>query len=409
MKSIVLLLVVALTSVARGEEILVPSGESVAQMLAAHPRILAAAAEVDAAAARAQEMRIGPHEFTFDVEGTRRSIEDVDDVTEWNVGVSRGFRWPWKATVAGDLADVEVEIARARLEVVWRDLALEYARAWSEWSRAAALVRRARADHEDAEARVEIQRRNLANGVGLELELDQLVSDAAIAELALVDARRVELDARLQLHGLFSDAATTHASVPLAQVETADRLDPLEQPIARAAALQARRAILKARERGRDRLPDPEVGVFWFDELGGAETGIGASLSIPLTGRARNAASNAAHAERRAFASRSEVTGFETKITLDRAALAFESAAEALEAARRAAGAARNAVERMRRGRELDVVTMTELIIARRTARATDAIVTEREHALVRARLEWAILAGEWPAASPLRALSGAE
>lgn len=412
MKSIlcaVLVLVVTAGS-ARADEILVPSPHAVAQILRASPRVQAAEAELDAAHARARAARVGPHEISLNVEGARRSIEGDDDVNEWNVGVSRGIRWPWKGSVASRVADAGIEIAAARADQVWREVALEFAETWSEWSLARDLVRGAQDAADDANERVEIQRQRLANGMGLELELDQLVSDAALARLAREDAHRREREAWSRLRGLFPGAGHEDL-VPIPTAAPDDSLDVTNQPASRIAQLQSRRAVLRAQLAGRDRLPDPEIGVFWFDELGGTETGFGASITMPLSGRTRRAASDAAVAQKVARIADSVATGFDVRVEFDRARHSVASTERAVGLAREAADAARSAVERMQRGRDLDVVTLTELIVTRRMQRATETILIERETAHVRARLEWEILRGAWPEArvSPPAAPSGDE
>lgn len=392
----ILLLLLACPGLVRADALSIPSGDAVARLLEADPRIVAAVAEVDAARARARAMRIGPHEFAVGVEGARRSIDGSDDVSEWNVGVSRRIRWPWKLSVAGDLGDVEIALAEARLDHAWRTAAQEFANTWQDWRLARDLARRAEDGEADALERVELQRRRLANGMGLELELDQLLSDAALATLTVEDAQRAERETFARLRGLFrTDGALELVPTPSEGLDAT--VEPMDQPASRIAHLESRRAILAAQWASRDRLPDPELGVFYFDELGGAETGVGASLSIPLGGRARGAEVEAARAEKVARIADADAAALRVRVASNELQRDVGSAERALAAAEEALTAARRAVERMQRGRDLDVVTMTELIVARRTLRATEVVAVQRAHALNRARVAWAIRVGAWP------------
>lgn len=270
----------------------------VAQALAQHPMVKAAAAGVSVAQASKDKLVAGPHEFTLSMEGQRRRDMPLDvSYNEQIVGLERGIRLPGKG--AADAALGQAGITQA--EYVYGDAHHETSRlllkSWFTWQREQATA-------QEWQAQVSILRRQY---------------DVAKKRVTLGDAARLE--------ALQAEAQLTQAEAQQAQAETTARLaaneftrqfpgialpaapqlgKPQPPPALSDAWLEkllvhnhelltavaaSRRQQLVAQRSDAERLPDPTLGVKVSRERDGQERLLGLQLIIPLPGAGRAAAS----------------------------------------------------------------------------------------------------------------------
>ena len=131
---------------------------------------------------------------------------------------------------------------------------------------------------------------------------------------------------------------------------------------------EARKAQLDAGRAGRERLPDPTLGVQFANERGGEEKILGAYIAINLPGSARQATASAALAAADVASSREAAAN--QKVTAEAAAV-YHSANAALstwQASRSAAERLTRAAEMTARAYQLGEGSLNDLLAARRLA-----------------------------------------
>ena len=346
--------------------------DTVRSVIESSSGVMAARADRSVAMARAEQVRLGEYETQLDAGLARRQVRSADDSMEWQLGVSRRFRWPAKRQLDLDLARTESALAQARYTLSWQGEAEAWVRLWSAWSQASALVEVMDRRVEAARLRRDAEQVRLQHARGRAVDVDRLDRDLALARASLDTSRQSAELARLALEARFPGTAEPGLAEGL-DTETCgdpDAGEALDTAIALSPALRVARleldwADLQRRRAAYDQRADPQLGVQVFQERDGAETGLGVSVSLPITGGLRQARLVAAEGEQTSRAARlasAEQALRQTFLTLEarnlRSGLRVEQAGEALSAAQ-------TVLDRLERGRDLEAVTVLDILEAR--------------------------------------------
>ncbi|QID19354.1 TolC family protein [Nitrogeniibacter mangrovi] len=356
-----------------------PDAALVARVLLQSPMVQAADARIRVATARERELTAGPHEWTVELSGQRRranpSGAPSERFNEWGAAIDRTQRLPGKAALDAQLGAGGVDLAQVARGDALHQAARDLLGAWFEWLRGVAAVDQWTAQIASLEAQAQAVARRQA--LGDAARLDAVQAQAAVAqaraELSSAVARR---DAAAEL------LRRRYPALPLAtpaQIGEPPALDSDAQAWIdamlehnhelRLARGHSRQARLGARRAGRERTPDPTLGLFVSSERGGEEKVIGARLSIPLPGGGRRARADAAVAEAD-MAAREEAAALQ-RATAD-AATAVHGAATARQAwlaSRQASEQLGQAAELTARAYRLGEGSFDALLLAQRRAR----------------------------------------
>lgn len=350
-----------------------PAQAQVRAALESAPAVAAARADRAAALARAEQTGLGGYETSLDAGLARREVDAAGDSMEWQLGVSRRFRWPEKRRLDAELSRTETALAEAAYARAWQAGALDWAGLWVRWDRARVLegVMANRAD--DARARRDAERARLDQARGRAVDVDRLGRDLALAEAALETARQETELTRLALEARFPGTARPDlaaALVPETCVGNGSGGDPLNEmlqasPALRTARLELDHARLVRRRAEYDRRTDPQLGLQVFSERDGRETGVGVTVSVPIAGGLRAARiDEAAGQQNGRMASLAVVEAEARRAALELAARNIRTERR-LQQARDAVAAAEQVLARLERGRDLQAVTMLDILEAR--------------------------------------------
>lgn len=349
-----------------------PDDARILSVLDASPELDAARAALQGAEAERRSLAAGPYETMLGFSSDRRSVRGEGDYAEWALQASRALRSPGKrdldlkAGAAGALA------ARDSVEDARHQASLRLAGLWVEWLQAEGeiLIDREEIAVDEREVAALERRLALKDASVLELELAQAALARARAALAetqgRAEAARSALDA---LYPGLAPARPPELAAPAAPLRPLGAWIPViverSHEITIAKAIADRDAALARRAR-LDQRPDPIVGLRVFNERGGAETGAGVTVSIPLGGAARSAtvdrqaaAASIAEARYRMVARDVEAEG-RNDVAKARAGLAGWARA------REAADAAGQAAQRIARAYALGERDLTDVLAARR-------------------------------------------
>lgn len=355
-----------------------PPAEVVARVLREHPEVQAAAAQVSVEEAHRQRLQAGEHEWNVRLGGQQRRSRPAtgpeEQFNEWNAALERPLRLPGKATLDGRLGEAGVALAEAAHGDALHEASRRLLADWFAWRKEGAAVA-LWSEHLallDRQARAVHRRQQLGDAARLE---------TIQAEAALAQARSQATMAGVRLQAASETLRRRYPGLPLDMAADTDPPQPVngsatewvdailehshELMLARG---QAQRAQVQAGRAGRERLPDPTVGLQISRERAGEDRIIGAFVSIPLPGGARRAAADAALAQA-AVASRQEAAALR-KISLEAATL-YQSAQAAFatwQAADQAAERLGRAADMAARAYQLGEGTLNDLLFARRQA-----------------------------------------
>ncbi len=350
-----------------------PSAESAQAVLASHPDVRVALAALAAARAQAEKLSAGDYELGVRVTGQRRSIVDGADYSEWQAGIERPVRLLGKARLdrgigSAGVAEAEERVGDARHEAARTLLTRWYA------------VHGARSESELWRKQVEILERELdivdrrVKG-GDAARIDRVQAEAALAQARATQQqaedrlRRAQAELSAQYPGLTPPAdVRAEPSLPSGTADDWVRytLDHNHELLALGHALE--QARLQAERFEADRVPDPTVGVHVGSEQGGDERLVGASLSIPLAGRARTAQAQQQRAVAEATAQK--LDGARRRLAAE-AAINWQRASSGIESYRSlktAAEASLTHAALAQRAHELGELGLAEALLARRQA-----------------------------------------
>ena len=376
-----------------------PDEAAIARALDEHPSVLAARARTDAARARANGLKQGPHEFTFSGSYTRRSVDREGKYDEYDAQVSRALRLPGKGRLDREIGAFGVEAAENLAEDARHQAALLLAGHWFDWLSASAQARvdsAAVANYEQALKAVK-RRHELRDAA--QLDVDQASAALAAARLAAEQSGGMAALARTRLANHFPalPLPAEAPDVPLPAMAEA-RLSQLRDLVISnsheiaAAEAEARRMAALADRTDKDRLADPSVGVRVFSERGGAERGAGVVFSVPLGGSHRKALADEAGASASAARAEEQLARFTVQETADADVTEARYRLAAWQRARETVGAQMAALAKLRRGHELGEIDLADLLLGERMVhdafRIEAAARTDAVRAITKLRID---------------------
>lgn len=366
------LAIVLLASTASAEPGL-PPAEHVQKVLDEHPMVLAAKARTDAARFNAQALRSGPNEFTLTTTAVRRSVELEGRYGEYDATLTRPVRLPGKARLDRAAGDFGIVAAENRAEDAKHQTAVLLGELWWDWLGAGAEEAVNRQAVDNLIRSLDGVRRRYQLRDASQLEVDQAEAALGAARLqAEQSAGRVSFArARLasQFPGLVLPERPDELPIPMVPESGFAALRDLvisrSHEIA-AAKAEASRMQAIADRAARDRVADPTFGVRAFRERNGQETGVGLIASIPLGGGHRRALSDRAASEATASAADASAVTFDVMEMADGGLAKANASWEAWLHSRDGAKAQVAAVLKMRRGYDLGVIDLADLLLAER-------------------------------------------
>jgi outer membrane protein TolC len=366
------------------------------------PSARAAEADIDRARATADRIASGPYEIEVTASGGQRTIDDPlaseDRYTEWSAGISRTIRLPEKARIDRNLARIETELAGSALDQVLYEERQQFAMLWSDWRRAELLTETSSVQADEAWQIAELEQIAVDRGAARQIRADQLEAEASLLQLQAEKDMAAADMARAALIARYPDIRFPERPVPLdfSDDMIASLLEARAETMSayRRSQLVAEKARLQARRARSESMPDPTLGLDFGNEFGGSETSIMARITIPIGGSARRAYTQ----EMSASAKVAELNA----ITMERQFLqALEAARHSLRASivmrdkvQKASESAARVLDSIRKGYELNEITLTELLNSRRAYISTQRTAAEQRAKLEADLLEMVALTG---------------
>jgi outer membrane protein, heavy metal efflux system len=355
-----------------------PPAEIVARVLTANPSVQAAGSQVRAEEANRRRLEAGHYEWSLRLGGQQRKVTPSSGLNEryneWNAAIERPLRLPGKGGLDAQIGAAGVTLAEVAHGDAMHETSRSLLRAWFIWLRENATATQWGAQVALLEKQAKtVQRRQQ---LGDAARLESIQSEAALAQ---AQAQLAQARVRQQTAG--EDLRRRYPELPLAEQKEIAEPTPVsgsasewitamlehnhELGVARG---EAQRARIVAGRAGRDRLPDPTIGVQVMRERGGEEQILGAYISIPLPGGARRATADAALAQADAWGSREAAA---TQKVSAEAASTYYSASAALatwQSGREAAQRLGEAADLTARAYQLGEGSLNDLLTARRMA-----------------------------------------
>ena len=376
-----------------------PDDAAIGRALDEHPSVQAARARTEAARARANGLRAGPHEFTFSGSYIRRSVDREGKFDEYDAQVSRALRLPGKGRLDREIGAFGVEAAENLAEDARHQAALLLAGHWFDWLSASAQARvDAAAVTNYAAALKAIKRRHELRDAA-QLDVDQASATLAAARLAAEQSGGMAALARSRLANHFPalPLPVEAPDVPMPEIAEA-RLSQLRDLVIAnsheiaAAEAEARRMAAVADRTSKDRLADPSVGLRVFSERGGAERGAGVVFSVPLGGSHRKALAQEAGASASAARAEEQLARFAVQETADADVTEARYRLAAWHRARETVEAQMAALGKLRRGHELGEIDLADLLLGERMVhdafRIEASARTEAVRAITKLRID---------------------
>lgn len=352
--------------------------ERIDRVIRHSPELLAGESLVAAEQANRRRLEAGEQEWTLRLGGQRRrstpAAAPAEGFGEWNAALERPWRLPGKAEADAGLGAAGVDVAEAAQRVALHEQRRLLLTAWFQWLKADALSEQWTTEVDLLARQAEGIRKRRQAGDAARLEQVQAEAALAQAEAQAAQARARRENAALEL-------ARRFPGLPLERPgETADPL-PLEgtaqswvdrvvaaSPEVGAARSEARQAEIGATRAGRNRRPDPTLGIQVSRERGGEETVIGAYISFPLPGEGRRAGADGAAALAAAAGQREAAAIRQAGIEAARLHQSAAAAFAAWQASEAAAERLAQAGEMSARAHALGESSLAELLAARRLA-----------------------------------------
>lgn len=385
-----------------------PDEQVVRAAIEHHPDVAAARAQLAGNAAQRDRLRAGDYETLIDAGTLVRRGAGYVDAPDWTLSVSRPIRLPRKAEIDARTGERLVARGAINLNDVRHELGRTLLARWFESLRQASAVAILREQVDLAGRTLDIVGKRVRAGDASRLERLQAEAAVATAQAQLGSALQRAAAAAVALQRGFPEVAAVAAAGFDAGAESAAATDPASphsaspDPASPAPAatdpapsdpappeedaatwqqrivqanheIALRRAELAVREaqaeRARaDSVPDPSVGMHVYSDAGRRDRVIGAFVSVPLPGEARRHAYQAAAAA--AEEARAQVAATERRV-LAEALTAYTAATQGYRAwlANRAARAGAESAARLAvRAFELGEGTLSDTLLARRTA-----------------------------------------
>jgi len=363
-----------------------PPAEVVARVLRGNPGIQAAASQIRVEEANRTRLEAGTYEWSVRLGAQQRRVSPAaasdDRFNEWNAALERPLRLPGKAGLDAELGAAGVSLAETAYGDALHESSRMLLKAWFGWLKEGAAA----AQWEEQVALLDKQSKSVSRRqqLGDAARIETIQSEAAMAQ---AEAQRVQ--ARIRQQTAAEELRRRFPGLPVVAPASLSEPTPiagsdeewinaiLEQSHEYQLARQeAHRAQIMAGRSSRDRLPDPTVGLHVSRERAGEEKVLGAYVSIPLSGTARRAASDAAMAQadaagRREAASNQKIVA--EAVTLYQSA---QAAVASWQAGRLAAERLTRAADMTARAYQLGEGSLNELLAARRLA--NDAQIAAR-------------------------------
>ncbi len=306
--------VLLFTSAAQAQSYL-PSEAAVRVAVEQSPTVQAADAARRGAQARADGLRVGPHETVVRASGQRRWTHDGSGqrFTEGQIAIERPLRLWGKAAVDAELAEATRATGRLAAQDARHETARQLLALWFAALRAGQARQAAQGNADAAAELAHITERRLRVGDAARLEAELAAAEQARMQAALAGAEAAQTSARADLCARFPDlcpmasTSTDAATLPTppSGSETQLRLRYIEHSHEYLLAQSEEAlALHQARRTDLERRPDPTVGVFATSERGGSERIAGISISLPIGSVHRQSQAAAALADADAALSR---------------------------------------------------------------------------------------------------------
>lgn len=363
-----------------------PPAEVVARVLRGNPGIQAAASQIRVEEANRTRLEAGSYEWSVRLGAQQRRVSPAtasdDHFNEWNAALERPLRLPGKAGLDAELGAAGVSLAETAYGDALHESSRMLLKAWFGWLKESAAA----AQWDEQVALLDKQSKSVSRRqqLGDAARIETIQTEAAMAQ---AEAQRVQ--ARIRQQTAAEDLRRRFPGLPVVAPASLSEPTPipgndeewinaiLEQSHEYQLARQeAQRAQIMAGRSSRERLPDPTVGLHVSRERAGEERVVGAYVSIPLSGTARRAASDAALAQadaagRREAASNQKIVA--EAVTLYQSA---QAAVASWQAGRLAAERLTRAADMTARAYQLGEGSLNELLAARRLA--NDAQIAAR-------------------------------
>ena len=355
-----------------------PSSEVVQRVLFANPGIQAANSQVRVEEANKVRLEAGSHEWNVRLGSQQRKSSPGAGIdqrfNEWNAALERPLRLPGKGSLDAELGAAGVALAETARGDVRHEASRSLLALWFTWLHETAGARQW-AEHVEIlsqQARAIQRRQQLGDAAKLEAVQAEGALAQARAQLAQAQVREQTAGEALRRRfpGLpmeVQSRITEPVPVEGTQTEWVDAIMAHSHELLLARGITQRAQLLAGRA-GRERLPDPTVGIHVSSERGGEDRIVGAYISIPLPGGARRATSDAALAQAD-VAAREEMSAAQ-KISSE-AAILYQSAVAAFhtwQAVRESAERLNQAAGMSARAYQLGEGSLNDLLTARRLA-----------------------------------------
>jgi len=373
-----LLLAIGGTGIAAESTPNLPPAEIVARVLDTNPSIQAAGSQVQVEEANRRRLEAGPYEWSIRLGGQQRraypNSGPDERFNEWNAAIERPLRLPGKSSADADLGAAGVALAETARGDARHETSRALLKAWFAWLKenASAAQWAEQVTLLEKQSKSVQRRQQLGDAARLEAIQGEAALAQAAAQLAQAQVRQrtAAEDLRRRFPGLPLVVPASIAE-PVQVTGTAEEWitqilqHSHELGIARG---EVQRSQLFAGRTGRDRLPDPTIGMHVSRERSGEEHILGAYINIPLPGTARRATADAALAQADAYGRRE--AAMQQKITAEAAAL-YNSASAAYptwQSGRSAAERLTQAADLTARAYQLGEGSLNDLLATRRLA-----------------------------------------
>lgn len=361
-----------------------PPLQMVMKSMAINPTVLGAQAGIKAEQANQSRLEAGSYEYSVRLGSQQRTVytDPSQRFHEWDIALERPFRLPGKATIDSELGSQGVAQAKLAHGDALHESGRALLKTWFVWVR----------EHYQAKQWTE-QVALLNNQLGI-VNKRIKAGDAPRLEGLLAEAAVAQAESALQQARLREQIANTDLTQRFPGIVTPDNVQvttpqPLPNDFAywRDQILQHNHELglargdtkhwqLMASRTQADRIPDPSVGIRYANERGGEEHLVGLSLSIPLPGQARRAASDNMLAYSEVAAQKEAGTlarlNAETANSFASARAAYESWQKSRDAAERI----KSTADLMARAYSLGEAGLSDVLTARRQAIETELNAT---------------------------------
>lgn len=369
-----LALTLAFAANVRGDYLPDPKAAEVA--LWTSPMVAQARGAFDSQMFRSESLQRGREEWTLGADVAQRRIQTTptDNLGEWGLALSRPVRMPARAEADRALAGALNAHAEASLGEALHESGRQLLTLWFDWLNEASQTRAWLAQQALAEQQLTMVNKRIQLGEAPRAE--RVSAEAALAQVRMQrqHAATREQQARNRLLAQF----------PGLPVEADDSLPQPVQPGGTAneyvsavmehnhELFRARRHAevmqAEARQLANRRGVDPNVGVYYRNEMGGDEHLIGLNLALTLPGGARHSDQQAA--ERQAATAQEVAIQLEQRIRLE-ARTDYETAVAQVanwQQAERAAQALAEAARLAARAYDLGEGSLDQVLVNRRLA-----------------------------------------